>query len=124
MNINKKAFSLLEVIISMLILAVVTAGSFGLFVTSQKILKENERYLSAVEHAAGLLDELNKYVSASPLEPPNSDIVFAEGTRDNLRELLGIEKPPVIKEWSFEVKSRDTDTGLQEVTVRFSTEDL
>lgn len=63
------AFTLLEVIISILILSIVTAGTYGLFVTNYKFIIEAKQRLQAVNQASAILEKLRMYVSEDPVGP-------------------------------------------------------
>lgn len=65
MNIKTSSgFSLLEIVVAMLILSLIVAGTFGLFVTSHKFISEAGHRLQAIEYARMVAENLKIYVTA------------------------------------------------------------
>lgn len=65
--ISKNGFSLLEIIVAMLILSIVTAGSFSLYVTAQKFLTDARIRTQMAERTSSVLEELNGRVAAGAI---------------------------------------------------------
>ena len=113
-------FSLLEIIIAMLILSIVTAGSFSLYVTSQKHLTGAEQRLDAVNKAATVLEKLRFYVSENPDYPVNADnaLAYGEGLSPTI---IGLDPQPGEMnngQWFYEVTDdEDPTTDWKVVTV-------
>lgn len=83
MKIKKSiGFTLLEIIISMLILSMVTAGIFGLFVTSSKYIVEAGHRLQAINYARQVAENLKIYVTADTTTPipPGANTALIAGT--------------------------------------------
>lgn len=66
---SSRAFSLLEIVIAMLIIGLVVAGLFGLFVTSHGFIGNAGRRLQAIQYARRVAETLKVYVSASNTPP-------------------------------------------------------
>ncbi len=62
-------FTLLEVIVAMLILGIVIAGSFSLLHSNQRLLKEAKQRLQAVNQAGAVMEKLRLYVNEAPVYP-------------------------------------------------------
>lgn len=86
---NSRAFSLLEIVIAMLIIGLVVAGLFGLFVTSHGFIGNAGRRLQAIQYARRVAENLKVYVSASNTPPVNA------GTGPGAALDGGIDKNPV-----------------------------
>lgn len=116
---RKDAFTLLEVIISMLILVIVTAGSFALIVTTNRQLNTSKHRLQAVSQAQAVLDTLRYYVSADPDNPPCAGGAFVEEKHWLGEPSWGIgitpNIPGIVSHWQYEVNP--TDSGCRQVTV-------
>lgn len=82
-------FTLLEIVIAMLILSIVTAGTYGLFVTNYKFLTEAKHRLQAVNQASTVLERLRIYVSSHSDVPVGAGEAFSNGTS-------GMQSPTVI----------------------------
>jgi prepilin-type N-terminal cleavage/methylation domain-containing protein len=61
---NEKAFSLLEIVVSMLILSVAIAGNLALVNSSYKLLDQAKEKLKAANTAAGAMEQLRNGVRA------------------------------------------------------------
>lgn len=123
---KNNAFTLLEIIIAMLILSIVTAGTYGLFVTNYKFLIEAKHRLQAVNFANTVLEKLRMYVSENPDLPVNAGVALEPGEHspndiglDSIPSIDGIED----KEWTYSV-SDVTDTDCKKVIVKVSWDGL
>ena len=74
--ISCKGFSLLEIVIAMLILSLVVAGLFGLFVSSSKFITESRHRLQALEYAKMVAENLKVYVTEDPGTPQGASVVW------------------------------------------------
>lgn len=72
---SSRAFSLLEIVIAMLIIGLVVAGLFGLFVTSHGFIGNAGRRLQAIQYARRVAETLKVYVSADPNTPAGAGTV-------------------------------------------------
>lgn len=80
---SSRGFSLLEIVIAMLILSVVVAGIFSLFITSTKFINEAGHRLQAINYARMVAENLKVYVSADPDTPSGAGTALGNGTHDN-----------------------------------------
>lgn len=69
---NRKGFSLLEVIVSALILSIITIGSFTMLITAREKLNEALIRLQASNQAETVLEKLRWYVCADTNPSPYS----------------------------------------------------
>lgn len=76
---SSTSFTLLEIVIAMLILSLVVAGLFGLFVNSTKFIVESQHRLQAMNYARMVAEQLKVYVSADPDTPAGAGAALAEG---------------------------------------------
>jgi prepilin-type N-terminal cleavage/methylation domain-containing protein len=76
---KNKGFTLLEIVISMLILSLVVAGAYGLFVSNYRLLVDAKHRLQAVNQAAAVMEKLKSYVSADPNLPINAGNALKTG---------------------------------------------
>lgn len=115
---NKSGFTLLELVVSMLILSITVAGSFGLITTCYKKINEAKLELQAVNQAATILEQLKTYVRDDDV----GNNAFTEGDHNSLTDIgLGIE--PEIqnvssKEWEYSVGT-DGDNKIVTATVKW-----
>ena len=105
---KKEGFTLLEIIVSMLILSIVVAGSFGMMVTTNKLLVNAEHRLQAVNQAQAVLERLRMYVSADPNNPAGSGGAFDIKPDHNPSDEIGLSPGPDIPgvnspAWSYNV---------------------
>lgn len=104
---KKEGFTLLEIIVSMMILSIVVAGSFGMMVTTNKMLVNAEHRLQAVNQGQAVLEKLRSYVSAEPVNPDPFDTVNCPHDPVNMGLFNG---PPSISnvdapKWEYGVSS-------------------
>lgn len=76
-------FTLLEIVIAMVILGLVAAGTFSLFVSSHQYISEAGHRLTAINYARQVAETLKVYVSAAASTPANANLVLANGTYNN-----------------------------------------
>lgn len=114
---KNNAFTLLEIIIAMLILSMVTAGTYGLFVTNHKFIIEAKHRLQAVNYAIAVAEKLKMYVSENPELPENAGVALEPGEHspndiglDGIPSIDGIED----KEWSYVVTDMPSIEGVVE----------
>lgn len=137
-DMKNNGFSLLEVIIAMLILSLVTAGTFSLNVTCQKFLNDARQKLQAAERASSVLEQLSEYVSADPNNPVDAgyalEVVLKqeeeeEGVWEDRRKRepsrIGLEGTPDMQgvcnpQWSYVVEDvPDIDGKKVTLTVKW-----
>lgn len=131
---KSNAFTLLEIIVAMLILSIVTAGTYGLFVTNYKFLLEAKHRLTAVNQAGMVLEKLRVYVTANtiPILPVGAETAFqgdinGDGNVDehdkHLPSSIGLDEHPDIETgmsgaWYYLVSEvPDTNSECKKVTV-------
>ena len=117
---REKGFSLLEVIVSMLILSIVVPGTFCLIVTSNSSLEESKQRLQAVNQALAVIERLRYYVSSDPADPVFAGRALADGT-DYSPVIVGLRATPSVESdsmatWNYDVTSM-TDTNCKRVDV-------
>lgn len=118
-------FTLLEIVVSMLILSLVVSGVFALFVTSHKYINESRCRLQALNYARMVTEHLNVYVSAGnlPPAPPNAGTgpggALEAGDHDlseiNLASPLNLDGTNY--HCNYAVASNIDGTDLEQVTV-------
>lgn len=115
---KNNAFTLLEIIVAMLILSIVTAGTYGLFVTNYKFLTEAKHRLQAVNQASTVLERLRMYVSESENLPTDAGTVLTVATHAPTEIELGSTPTMegVTGEWDY-VVSDVAHTDCKKVTV-------
>lgn len=129
------AFTLLEIIIAMLILSIVTAGVYGLFITNYKLLTMAKHNLQAVNQAAKVMEKMRMYVSANDNYPEHAREALALGTHDGAYINTNLDLPvvPVIdgvrgQQWDYTVSEtrddRDNLTDLRRATVSVRWDEL
>lgn len=82
---NSRGLSLVEIIVSLLILAAVVAGVIGSFVSSQRLISSSYRRLQAANYARQALEELRLNVNAQDWADGNDG--------DRLDLTLGVPRP-------------------------------
>lgn len=76
---TSRGFSLLEIVIAMLVMSLVVAGIYGLFITSHNFIGDAGRRLQAAQYARQILETLRVYVSANANFPANAGNAFTDG---------------------------------------------
>lgn len=106
---DRKGFTLLEIIISMLIFSIVVSGSFSLIVTANKFAVSSKNRLQACNQAQRVLEKLRYYCSEDPNDPAGSDIAFSVGTGHSPTEVRLGARPDiegvVSPVWSYDVST-------------------
>ena len=113
---NRGGFSLLELLVSMIIMGVVIAGSVGLFTTANTYIRKEKTRTQASNQATKIMERLSYYVGDDGL----GDDAFALGLHETDVELyqVGLGSIPVFddnvdnEEWSFRVRN-DVAGGSQ-----------
>lgn len=128
-------FSLLEVVISMLILSIVVPGAFAMVVTTQKQLNGAKNRYQAQIQAETILEGLRNYVSADTSTTANTggvatdEGVFADLQHDNSSLDWIFDNNPIVPisatnaVWSYTVADA-TSSNCRMVTVTVSWEEL
>ena len=118
-------FTLLEIVVSMLILGLVVSGVFALFVSSSKFISQARYRLQALNYARMVTEHLDAYVSAANTLPAPSNAGTGTGCAlssgvHNPSE-LGIASPLILDGISYngnyEVINDIDGTDLEQVTV-------
>lgn len=120
MIMKKSGFTLLEIIVSMLILSIVVAGSFGLFTTANNIIAKERRREQAYQQAAAILERLRYYVYEGPDSPLNNNDTYSNLDQVELRNLeISGDNEPL---WEYTVSDvKGTECKL--VTAKISWEE-
>jgi prepilin-type N-terminal cleavage/methylation domain-containing protein len=129
---NKNGFTLLEIVISMLILGMVVVGAYSLFVSNNKLLQDAKVRLQAVSQAFVVFEKLKMYVSANPDVPTNAKEVFKIGdlNADDVIDSLDVHSPDTYiglgsapsmtgvfnQKWNYKVEEV-ANTDLKKITV-------
>jgi prepilin-type N-terminal cleavage/methylation domain-containing protein len=120
-GMNKSAFTLLEVMVSVLILSMAVAGNFALLVTAKGFQTNAEHRYQAVCQAQTVVDKLRYYVSSDPsialVDDPNHLVQDA-----GISDTLSISNV-VNKNWGYKVDTVGA-TGGKDVTVKVSWEEI
>lgn len=88
MKKNKKALSLVEILVAMVILTIAAAGLFSSFVAANKFISRSKRRLAAVNAARHINEELYKYVRANDWnDPADTNLLYCPGAT------YGCDKP-------------------------------
>lgn len=109
---NRGGFSLLELLVSMIIMGVVIAGSVGLFTTANAYIRKEKTRTQATNQATKIMERLYYYVGFDESGNNVSD-VFAVKLNETAAELgeVGVGSIPVFhdnvdnEEWSFRVRN-------------------
>lgn len=122
----------MEIVISLLILSLVVAGMFGMFITSHKNIIEVGHRLQALNYARRVAESLKVYVSAASTPPANAGteagMALDDGTGKNPVTLLGLPAITIpgttVPACTYDVAENVTVDGnpttLEEVTVNVS----
>lgn len=120
---RSRGFTLLEIVVSMIILSIVVAGAYGLFVSNYKLLTDAKHRLQAVNQAATVMEKLKSYVSADPNLPANAGEwgALKTGTNYSPQTQIGLDAVPFITgvsnpQWKYSVENV-TGTDIKKVTV-------
>lgn len=118
----------MEIIISMLILGIVTAGTYGLFVNSHKFIIEAKQRLQAVNQAGTVLEKLRMYVSEDPDHPENAGEALKVKEDPYSPTVIGLGETPDAEaltnpQWDYLVE-KVPGTDCSKVTVTVSWEEL
>lgn len=115
-SMKNNAFTLLEIIIAMLILSMVTAGTYGLFVTNHRFIAEAKHRLQAINQATAVAERLKMFVSEVPISEVinGNELLSGEHSPSD----IGLESEPSIegvtdKQWNYTV----TDMPLVEEVI-------
>lgn len=124
---KNKGFTLIEIVVSMLILSLVVAGSFSLYVTANGQVNNAKHRLQAVNQAMGVLERLRYYVSVDSNNPENSDQALSVNTGIS-PELIGLPAEPDISDvslprWYYDVKTV-SGSNCKEVSVSVKWEEI
>lgn len=119
---NKKGFTLLEVVISILIFSICIAGATATMITAFGFFNSAKHRLEAYKQAQAVLEKLRYYPSSDPNNPSPIGVasVFSTGTHSPTEIGLGpnptITGLQALPEWAYYV---DTVSGsnCREVTV-------
>lgn len=125
------AFTLLEIVISMLILSIATAGVYGLFVTNYKLLTMAKHDLQAINQAGKVIEKLRMYVAEVmvPELPEHASLVFLAGNHisvpgpdnDDFNRMILTDTPDIPgttgQEWSYSVEDNISSTDCKKVIV-------
>lgn len=115
-------FTFLEIVVSMLILGIVVAGTVGLFTTANKFIANQRRTNQAYNQASRILEQLRYYVSADQ----TGDIAFDVQNNlptEHLLADIGLTGDLDIPDGSYTV-AIDPDSGCYIVTASVSYEEL
>lgn len=123
---KRRGFSLLEVVVSMLILSIVIPGVLGILVTASKHLIEARNRLQAAYQSQAVLEKLRWYVSEDPNSPTGAGTVFSIGTTHSPTE-IGLGAYPDMEgagssNWSY-VVTEITGTNCREVSATLNWEE-
>lgn len=116
-SMKNTAFTLLEIVIAMLILSMVTAGTYGLFVTNHRFIAEAKHRLQAINQATAVAERLKMFVSEVPISEVINGNELLPG--EHLPSDIGLESTPSIdgvtdKEWSYVVTDMPSIEGVGE----------
>ncbi|MBU4140989.1 MAG: type II secretion system GspH family protein [Candidatus Omnitrophica bacterium] len=118
---NKRAFTLIEVIVSALILTLATGGVLFIFSTEKGAVSRTGRRMQAMDFARQTLEQLRNKVGADTW-PTGGDISAGTHTTEAFLSLSGTElgdKFGGTREYTVTDKNPDVDAGIdyKEVTV-------
>lgn len=121
-----RGFSLLEVVVSMLILSIVIPGVLGILVTANVHLIDARNRLQAAYQSQAILEKLRWYVSEDPNNPAGAGTVFGIGTTHSPTE-LGLDDYPALEgvgssSWSY-VVTDVPGTSCREVSATINWEE-
>ena len=109
---DKKGFSLLELIVAVTILGIAIAGSFSIFVTCNDFYIKSRQELAAVNQASALMEQLNIFVSVDPDRPYQNAGKALEQGNGLSPVLAGMHSVPAIQGasnpgWEYHVTDKD-----------------
>jgi prepilin-type N-terminal cleavage/methylation domain-containing protein len=77
--LRKNGFTLVEVVVASILLAIVAAGIFSIIVSSKKIITSSSQRRVAIEVAETVLDNLRRYLGADQWDNDTSPIYTTGG---------------------------------------------
>lgn len=121
---NKSGFSLLEVVVSIVIMSIAVPGTFHMIMAANEKLAESKERLQAVNQAQAVIERLRYYVSADPDNPTDAGNALADGIGYSPASYIGMEANPNIDtdpaaSWVYDVTSL-ADSNCRQVDVTVS----
>ncbi|MDD5292481.1 MAG: prepilin-type N-terminal cleavage/methylation domain-containing protein [Candidatus Omnitrophica bacterium] len=103
MRINKKGFTLVEIIVAAVLLALISAGIFSVTLSSQKLINRSQRRHFANEVAQAVLENLRSYLGQDQWE---------------------INSPIAIRDWECHSFSATGNNLINNITSQFGSSEF
>lgn len=120
MHIKKStAFTLIEIVVAMLILSLVAAGTFALFASSHKFINEAGHRLQAIYYAKRVAETLKVYISADSGTPPNAGTAFNNSAFASIGLASSVTDPNsgIVYNLAYTVSNPISGSELKSVTI-------
>lgn len=116
MPAHKKALTLIEIIISVLILALVSTGLVNVFITSKNFVQHTRYRMSAAEIGKKFLDPLQYYVRGDTWDDAASNC-FTSG---DITQCPNVSTTISPYSATYTISNLGDDANLKKVTVKIS----